>query len=572
MNQRQVQILDCSIRDGGYVNDWHFSPDLVREVYRAASKAGVDFVELGFRSSSKYFDPAKFGLWKFSSDQDLFQVTGKIRGAKIAIMGDYGRIDLEDLVDKKKSPIDVVRVAVHKTNVYDAIDFLEKVKAKGYIVSLQCMGYSVYEEAEKRELLDALKQTEMDYVYVADSYGSMFPFHVREVFEPFLELGGFKVGFHPHNNIQMAFANTLEAIRAGVHVVDTTIYGIGRGAGNLPTEILLSYLSTQGDDKYNVIPLLNCIERFFLDLKQKSPWGYQLPYMISGIFNSHPSYSKELLRRQEYSMEDIWKALGCVKELNPVGFKSDILDDLIRQGFIGAGATGSRNNGKTAGSVKSKDGIPPAYLNRYPDREFLVLANGPSLKKYQDQIRLFIDKYDPVVLGANYLGDLFIPHYHGFNNRKRFESYIKTVSPDSKLLIGTNLSKELVAEYTDRPYEDLVFRDVLDADFDIEDGVITSNCRTISVLLAGMAVVMGASRVFVAGMDGYLNANSVKSTLFYEEKFDPREHELNVERHRWNDIFLGQIDEYIRNQGGEGVHILTPTGHSAYYKSIENYL
>ncbi len=571
--ERAIQIFDCTIRDGGYVNNWHFSKEIVREVYRALSKAGVDFVELGFRSTDKYFDPQEYGPWRFSTEEDLLEVTSNIRGAKIAIMGDFGKIDLDDLPTKKNSCIDLVRVAVHKNKVFKAIDLLEDIKARGYLTSLQCMGYSCYTDGEKRDLIDALKKTNLDYVYVADSYGSIFPFHIKELFEPFLELGQIKVGFHPHNNTQMAFANTLEAIRVGVDIVDASIYGIGRGAGNLPTEILVSYLLVQGDDKYNVIPVLNCIERYFLDLMKENPWGYQLPYMISGIFNSHPNYSKDLLRRKEYSMEDIWKALECVRELNPVGFNGKVVDDLIMHGFIMTPSDKKfRVSARDAERDDSVPTMPASYVDRHRDREFLVLANGPTLKAHKSEIDLFIQKYNPVVLGANFLDGLYVPDYHAFNNKKRFISYADTVSLESKFLIGINIASDMIADYVTRDYELLVFRDILDADFDIKDGIVMTSCRTISVLLVGVAVAMGAKRVFVAGMDGYLNKNSVNGTLFYEEKFDPSEHELNVERHRWNERFLYQIDEYIRKNGGEGVHILTPTGHSAFYKSIGNYI
>lgn len=571
---KKTEILDCSIRDGGYINNWRFESELVRESYRALSKSGVDYVEVGFRSSERHFDRADYGRWKFSTEEDLQKVTENIKGARIAVMGDYGKIAPDDLIDRKNSCIDLVRVAVHKNNVFSAIDLLEKIKAKGYQVSLQCMAYNSYDDQERKNLHNVLGQTALDYVYVGDSYGSIFPFQIEQLFEPFIGLGTSKVGFHPHNNIQMSFANTLEAIRIGVDIVDTTIYGIGRGAGNLPTEILLSYFIAQGNGDYNVIPILNCIERYYLDLMKESPWGYQLPYMISGIFESHPSYSKELMRRMEYSMEDIWKSLEYIRKINPLGYDKSIIDNLIQKGFLDAGknrqAGGAKRSVTSIPREQPVDAVP--YVNRYPDREFLVLANGPSLKKNRKEISRFIDKYKPVTLGANFLGGLFEPDYHAFNNKKRFMSHVSSASPGSRLLLGSNIPVEMIKEYVTREYETLHFRDVLEADFDIQNGVIMANCRTISVLLAGVAVVMGAKRIFLAGMDGYLHKDSVNGSLFYDEKFDPQEHQLNVERHNWNEKFLNQIDAYIRQMGGEGIHIITPTSHQTFYKSITNYI
>jgi 4-hydroxy 2-oxovalerate aldolase len=593
-SNKKPKILDCTLRDGGYVNNWEFDKELAREAYRCLSKSGVDVVEMGFRSSTKHFDPHEYGPWRFSSEEDLAEVTENIRGAKICVMGDFGKIDLEDLTDAKDSSADMVRIAAHKDNIRGALELLERIKEKGYEISFQCMGYSTYTEAEQEELMGLLKKSSIDYFYVADSYGSLFPSQIKAIFEPFLEMARFKVGFHPHNGIQMAFANTLEAMRVGVDIVDCSIYGVGRGAGNLPTEILLSYLVSEGSDRYNVIPVLNCVERYFLDLMKQTPWGYQLPFMISGIFNSHPDYAKDMLRRREHSMEEIWRVMAYVKAMRPIGFDRTVVENLIRKGVIG-NENGKRDEPKAKGTAASVPSLPTQtvpYVKRHENRDFLVLANGPSLKQCKEQIDGFIEKYDPIVLGANYLGGLFEPDYHAFSNQKRVVSYAGTVSEKSKLLIGTNIPEEVIEDYVNRPYEPLVFHDVLDADFDVRDGIIMTNCRTVSVLLAGVAVVMGANRVHIAGMDGYLQQEAVRSaltqngragegepeqedeegTLFYEEKFDATAYDLNVERHRWNDKFLRQIDEYVKKQGGEGVHILTPTSHEAFYKSIAHYI
>lgn len=563
-------MLDCTLRDGGYVNNWFFGNDLARESYRALSKSGITYVEMGFRGSVHFFDREKFGPWRFSPDSLIRRVTKNIKGAKIAVMGDFGKIELDDFAPADESPINLVRIAVHKDKATEAIDLLKKVKLKGYLTSLQCMGYITYSELEKKELIKGLKSAAIDYVYVADSYGSIFPFQIRGLFEPLLEVGGFRVGFHPHNNIQMAFANTLEAIRAGVHIVDSSIYGMGRGAGNLPTEILLSFLLRETTNSYNVLPVLNCIERFYLDLHRETPWGYELPYMISGILNCHPNYAKEFLRRKTFSMEDIWAGIQCIRELNPIGFSADMVEKLIAAGLVSDSKTISVAFSAEMAKAPTQALTKPAYVQRHKGREFLVLANGPNLKNHKTEIDEFIHRYDPVILGANYLAGLFRPHYHAFNNKKRFVSYVEEVNPQSQLLLGVNIPEEMIREYVAREYESLVFHDLQESNFDIQEGMITTNCGTISVLLVGIAVVMGADRVFVVGMDGYLDRRAASHNLFYEEKFDSKELDLNVKRHKANERFLRQIDDYIRRNGGEGVHIITPTTHTSFYKNMTN--
>ena len=566
------KILDCTIRDGGYLNNWRFDKKMVREVYKSLSKAGVDIIEIGFRGTERCFDRKEFGPWRFTDPGDIIEVTQGINGAKIALMGDYGKFDINDITEDYLDLVSLVRIAVHKDGTYGAIKQLEKIREKGFAVSLNAMGITGYSRAEIDELVRMLSDSNLDYIYVADSYGSILPDDVRGLIEPFKSLGHTRVGFHPHNSLQMSFANTLEAIKCGADIIDSTIYGLGRGAGNLPTEVILSYLQLSTKDKYNVIPVLHCIDRFFLNLEVDEPWGYQLPYMLSGIFQCHPYYPKTLVDYREYSMEDIWNALEALKKINPVGFSKEVLNDIVKSGMIGGIKKIKKAEKKPLEEKQNNgSGLQVPYHDRHKGRDFLILANGPTLQDYKAKIGEFIKKYNPIILGANYLSGLFIPQYHAFNNKKRFEDYIDTVHSDSMLMLGDNLPDDMIREFTLREYEKLYFVDELH-DFGIVNGVIQSNCRTIAVLLMGVAIAMGANRVFAAGMDGYSGMSSKGSFHFYNEQVEPEEMDLVIERHRYNQHYIEQIDEYLNDSGREGVHILTPTSYKAFYKGIENYL
>lgn len=566
-----VKILDCTVRDGGYINNWCFDKDMVREIYRAVSKSGIDYFEIGFRGTEKYFDKKQFGIWRFSTEKDITGICEGIHGPMLSIMADYGKIDIDDFILKDDSIVSLVRLAAHKNKMRDALDFLEKIKAKGYETSIQAMGYSSYSEAEKRDLHKMIEDVDLDFVYIADSYGSIYPDQIRDMIEPFLELRTrVRVGFHPHNSLQMAFANSIEAIKCGVHIIDSSIYGMGRGAGNLPTEIILTYLQKMVPDKFNTIPILNCIDRFFISMQKELGWGYQLPYMLSGFFDCHPSYSQKLVNLREYTIEDIWRALNLIKKKNHVGFSQELLSEIISIGITGGNF--AQPDKKAVSWKKSFTEKPHVtYIDRHKGKTFLVLANGPNLKKYENQIWAFIDKYDPVVLGANFLGGMFKPHYHAFSNKRRFVSYIESVSGESKLLISQHIEKDMISDYTDRDYEAIYYLDSLNNDFDIVDGVIQCNCRTISVLLLGVAIVMGADRIFAAGMDGYL-LDSNNEVLFYNEKESKHDKELITDMHRWNLKFIEEINDFFINLGKEGIHIITPTSFSKFYKGINNYL
>ncbi len=559
------QILDCTLRDGGYMNNWHFDKKMARESYRALSNSGVDVVEIGFRGNEKFFSKETFGLWRFSEDKVIQEVTQGIHGAKVAVMGDFGKIDIEDFVDAVDTPVDIVRLAVHKDNIQPCITLLEQIKDKGYEVSLNAMGYTSYTQHERIELVNHLKDSNIDYLYMADSYGSIFPDQIESLYEPLLNIPNIKLGFHPHNNLQMAFANTLEALKCGVNMIDCTLYGIGRAAGNLPSEVLILYLELSKGGKYNVIPLLNCVDTYLLPLRKKFEWGYQVPYMLSGMYKCHPNYAKHLTNLRQYNIEDICIAMEDIHHQNPIGYSPEILDNIIARGLIGG------NEPESSVINISKD-VKVPYINKHEGRDFLVLANGPNLLKYKDKINQFILKYDPIILGTNNLDGLFEPHYHAFTNKRRFAMYANTVSQNSKLMLSQYFDSEMIAEYTDkdRAYESIYYKDGL-GNFDILNGVIQSNCRTTSILLLGISFVMGAERIFTVGMDGYRKLDS-ENIFFYPETVQQTNNELLIELHELCNNYIIQINRYLIEKGQGGVHILTPTGYRSFYKGIDNYL
>ncbi|MFC1646296.1 aldolase catalytic domain-containing protein [Candidatus Omnitrophota bacterium] len=571
----RVKILDCTVRDGGHLNNWQFDKKLVREIYRSVSKAGIDYFEIGYRSSTRDFDSIKYGPWKFSELKTIEEVCSNIQGSKISLMVDFGKIELRDIEPKSKSLVSLIRLAARKSDVDDALLMLSKIKEKGYEVSLQAMGFSSYSDSERQKFAKKIKKYKPDYLYVADSYGSIFPDQIREIFEPLLELKPImKIGFHAHNSLQMAFANSIEAIKCGVDIVDGSIFGMGRGAGNLPTEIIIAYLQEKMPDKFNVIPVLNCIEKNFISMKKDIDWGYQLTYLLSGLFKCHPSYAKKIISLKEYAMEDIWKALDCISKKKPDEFSDDLVADIIKNGILGSSFHKLADKKKQDHNElkPSRKRITVNYLDRHKGKPFLVLGNGPTLAHYHKQIRNFVSKYKPIVLGSNYLGGLFDVDYHAFCNKRRFFDYIDTVSDKSTLMISQYISKKMVREYTDKPYEVINYVDTLNKDFHIVDGIIQCNCRSVSVLLMGIAIIMGADKIFAAGMDGYLNIAADGEPFFYKEHDRIEDREILIETHRWNNKFITQISDYLIESGKEEVHIITPTSYSKFYKGINNYL
>jgi 4-hydroxy 2-oxovalerate aldolase len=325
--------------------------------------------------------------------------------------------------------------------------------------------------------------------------------------------------------------------------------------------------------KYNALPILDLIDRYFIRLNDEIKWGYNLPYMLSGLLETHPNYAKALTDRKELTADDMVKVLETVKSMKTIGYSKDALDKVLQSG-LKKPVEGQETEAATARAVaKMARKEKPAYKDRHKGRDFLILAGGATLKEYKAEIDEFIRKNDPVVMGGNFLGGLFKPDYHGFSNRKRFMTYIDQAAPESKLLLSNSFEKKFVRDYTDRPFEPIVHLNLLSSHFDIKDGIITSNCRSIALLLVASAIVMGARRIFIAGMDGYKSEENFRAhkVHFYDEEVEAKDFRMLLELHNWNEMLLGSINDYLAAHGKDGLYIITPTSHKQFYKSIYNW-
>ncbi len=287
-----IRVLDATLRDGGLVNDFYFSDEFAKALYKANCDAGVDYMEVGYRASKKLFDVEKFGKWKFSSDDDILDMIGNDadKKVKLAVMADVGRCDYkEDIHEKSNSPLDLVRVACYVHQMPTAIDMIEDAKKKGYEVSCNIMAISTAQEGDVRVALDMLGRSPVDVIYIVDSFGSLYPEQIARIvalYKEYADRYGKKLGIHSHNNQQLAFANTIEAVGDGVDWLDATYNGMGRGAGNCSMENLMGLLH---NPKYNIYPVLKFIETEIVKLKEKGVvWGYDMQYLITGILNQHP--------------------------------------------------------------------------------------------------------------------------------------------------------------------------------------------------------------------------------------------------------------------------------------------
>lgn len=300
-----IKVVDCTMRDGGLVNNFAFSDEFVKALYQANIKAGVDYMEFGYKASREIFDEKEFGKWKFSREEDIRAIVGDNNSnLKISVMADAGRTNYkEDILPKSESVIDLVRVATYIHQIPTAVHMIEDAKEKGYEVTVNVMAASKIPDESLYDGLWLLARSNVDVIYLVDSFGSFYPEQISRLVHKYQELAhenGKEVGFHGHNNQQLAFANTIEACRLGVNYLDASVSGMGRGSGNCHMEALLSFLR---NPNYQLFPILKFVEEHMVGLRKECQWGYDIPYLLTGVLNSHPSsaikFTKE--RRADYN-------------------------------------------------------------------------------------------------------------------------------------------------------------------------------------------------------------------------------------------------------------------------------
>ena len=298
--RQDIRVVDATIRDGGLCNNFWFDDKFVKDLFNANVKAGVDYMEFGYKASKEIFDEKDFGKWKFCNDADIRKIVGDNKTKlKIAVMADVGRTDFEkDIIPQKDSPIDLIRIATYINTIPAAVEMIEDCAKKGYETSINIMAVSKANTEDIRTALEILGQSSVNTFYIVDSYGALYPEQARRLADIYCEIADkYKknVGIHAHNNQQLAFANTIEAMTHCVSYLDATVDGMGRGAGNCSLELLLGFLK---NPKYKVEPILKIIEEHTQKMKDDGVmWGYDIPYMLTGQYNTHPrpaiSYVKE---------------------------------------------------------------------------------------------------------------------------------------------------------------------------------------------------------------------------------------------------------------------------------------
>ena len=296
----ELKVLDCTVRDGGLINSSNFSDQFVRAVYETCVAAGIDYMEVGYKNSPRQFPKEKFGPWRHCDEVDLNRVLGDHdpdkTGLKLAVMADASKSDWkEQLVPRDESVLDMIRVAFYAHQVSEAVEMIQHAHDLGYETSANLMAVTNITETEIDTVLESIAPTPAGVMVIVDSFGHLYREPIDMLYQKYskaMEGTDKEIGIHAHNNTQLAFANTIEAIILGANRVDATMGGLGRGAGNCPMELLLGFLR---NPKFRLRPIIQLLQEHIFPLHKTLDWGALVPYNITGQMNLHPKAAMEFL-------------------------------------------------------------------------------------------------------------------------------------------------------------------------------------------------------------------------------------------------------------------------------------
>ena len=289
----ELKVLDCTVRDGGLINDHQFSDEFVRAVYDTCIAAGIDTMEIGYKNSERLFPKDRFGAWRHCNEEDMRRVVGdhdaESTGLTLSAMADASKSDWKTaLLPASESVLGMIRVAFYAHQVSEAVDMITHASELGYETMANLMAVSNITEEEIGTVLEAIAPTPAGTMVIVDSFGHLYPEKVERLYRKYEEAmagTGKEIGIHAHNNMQLAFANTIEAIVLGSNRADATMAGLGRGAGNCPMELLLGFLR---NPKFSLRPVIRLVQEQIPEVRRTVEWGPLVPYNITGQLNLHP--------------------------------------------------------------------------------------------------------------------------------------------------------------------------------------------------------------------------------------------------------------------------------------------
>ncbi len=475
--RNMIQVLDCTLRDGGYCNNWEFGYENIVKIINKLSLAGIDTIECGFLTNKEKYE---INRTKYSDLKQLSFLNPQNKsGKKFVVMVNDGEYDANQLEECRSNALDGIRLAFHKENAERALHQGKIIKEKGYQLFLQPMVSLNYTDEEFIRLIHKANEIQPYAFYIVDSFGKMKQKDLMRLFclvENNLDKD-ISIGFHSHNNMQLAYSNAqyLTTI-ASAHnlIIDVSVYGMGRGAGNLNTELFLEYLNENYGTYYTLSPLLDIIDEILNDFFQRKQWGYSLPNYLSAIHNAHPNYAEYLDNKKTLTVKEMNEIFQLMEAGKRHYFDRGYAETL----YLSYMERGSRKN---------------EYNNQFKsilhDKKVLLIAPGKSSEEEKETIIEFVESNEALAISINFKYPHLLEPYVFISNLRRYRE-MKNINMD-RCIITSNIK-------ADKFYIQAEYKELLN---DVE-----AVCDNAGLMAIRFLMIYGVREIYLAGFDGYSHA------------------------------------------------------------------
>jgi len=496
-----VKILDCTLRDGGYYNDWNFDSNLIEEYFLAMARSGIEMIEVGFKN----YPEAGFKGASYYCTEEYLTSINIPANISIGVMLEASSIlnskkDVkpsvrELFVESKDSKIDFVRIACHFNSVEKTKEIAFELAALGYKVFVNLMQVSLKTNSEIANVLKSIDSWGLvSCMYFADSLGNMNDKQTTDMVSIFKKNWKGEIGVHMHNNKGLALSNTMAALNADVEYVDVTVSGMGRGAGNAEAELLIAELKGMSDSKYDLYPVAKLAIEHFHPMKLDMKWGPSLHYFLAAKYNIHPTYIQRILTDSHYGLSE---HIGIIKYLHKLSNQSNFQEEVLSNIF--------------SSDVKHKAGVVDQYttlssIEVKASNGAIILGSGQSISKYLDSSYSFIRKSGATVFSVNNAHSSLVDSV----DYSLYLHNAKQMGHDFHFQLGQSKAIIPVSRFSDAELSGINKNSIINFPVEVNFGELESSINGCTIpfdLTAAYAISavkeMGYQKVYLIGFDGY---------------------------------------------------------------------
>ena len=510
-----IKFLDCTLRDGGYLNNWEYGYDSIRWIVNKLQNANIDIIELGYIRDKDDYNPDRT---IFSSTDDINKMfEGFNKKTKMSAMIDFGDCHEDKIGLCKDSFLDILRITFRKPMRNEAMKYCKKLIDKGYDIYVQPVSITSYTDKEMLELIENINEIKPKALSIVDSYGLM---HEEKVMSYFYLmdnnlLSDIGIAYHSHNNFQLAYSNSIRLLHRICKrelTFDASLYGMGKSAGNCNTELLAMYLNQNFNKNYDIAEILEIIDMKIMTLASKYTWGYQLPFYISALNDCHPNYVHYLLGKNLLTVKNIHNIVSHIDNSKKLVFDKDYIENLYleyQQNYI--------DDAETRKKIKEI----------FEKETILLLGPGNSVVHDSKNIESFITMQKPIIISLNHINKIFKSKYIFISNAKRYEQFAPNIEFQNLIITSNIYDKYNVSKY-------VINWNPLSS----KDSIVGYNSL---YLFLKLLINMNIQKVYLAGFDGFNNSNNT----YYDSSFDFYQRNEDIED--INEAMLQALQEFSKN-------------------------